>query len=94
MAAAELALGGFVDTDADGTLNDPVTGDNMAPVIFYIRLDDPNRKQAGEWLAAELKALGVPIENELAVERSVCSDAVMNSAAGEWTISTGGWGLG
>jgi ABC-type transport system substrate-binding protein len=93
LAAAELELAGFVDTDSDGTLNDPVTGDNMAPVIFYIRLDDPNRKQAGEWLAAELKALGVPIEGELAVERSVCSAAVMEDPAGEWNVYTGGWGL-
>jgi ABC-type transport system substrate-binding protein len=94
LAAAELELAGFVDTDSDGTLNDPITGDNMAPVIFYIRLDDPNRKQAGEWLAAELKALGVPIEGELAVERSVASAAVMEDPAGEWNVYTGGWGLG
>ena len=94
LAAAELDLGGFVDTDSNGIRNDPVTGEDMAPVIFYIRIDDPVRKQAGEWLAAELKALDVPIENELAVERSVCSDAVMNSAAGEWNIYTGGWGIG
>jgi len=94
LAAAELDLGGFVDTDADGIRNDPVTGENMAPVIFYIRLDDPERKQAGEWLAAGLKALGVPIEGELAVERSVCSAAVMNSAAGEWNVYTGGWNIG
>ena len=94
LAAAELVLGGFVDTDADGIRNDPVTGDNMAPVIFYIRLDDPNRKQAGEWLAAELEALGVPVEGELAVERSVASAAVMEDPAGEWNVYTGGWGLG
>ena len=94
LAAAELELGGFVDTDTDGIRNDPVTGENMAPVLFYIRLDDPNRKQAGEWLAAELKALGVPIEGELAVERSVCSAAVMDTATGEWNVYTGGWGIG
>jgi ABC-type transport system substrate-binding protein len=94
LAAAELALGGFVDTDADGTRNDPITGENMAPVLFYIRLDDPERKQAGEWLAAELKALGVPIEGELAVERSVCNDAVMETTTGEWNVYTGGWGIG
>jgi ABC-type transport system substrate-binding protein len=94
LAAAELDLGGFTDTDADGIRNDPITGENMAPVIFYIRLDDPNRKQAGEWLAAELKALGVPVEGELALERSVCGDAVFYSSTGEWNVYTGGWGLG
>ncbi|MBL7079612.1 hypothetical protein ISS39_04730 [Candidatus Bathyarchaeota archaeon] len=94
LAAAELELGGFVDTDSDGIRNDPITGENMAPVIFYIRIDDPERKQAGEWLATGLKALGVPIEGELAVERSVCSQAVMLDAAGEWNVYTGGWGIG
>jgi len=93
LAAAELDLGGFTDTDADGIRNDPVTGENMADVIFYIRIDDPERKQAGEWLAAELKALGVPIVGELAVERSVCSQMVMLDPAGEWNVYTGGWGI-
>jgi len=94
LAAEELALGGFVDTDGDGIRNDPVTGENMAHVLFYIRIDDPERKQAGEWLAQELKALGVPIEGELAVERSVCANAVMNTPDGEWNVYTGGWGIG
>jgi len=94
LAAAELDLGGFVDTDSNGIRNDPITGEDMAPVIFYIRIDDPVRKQAGEWLAAELKALGVPIENELAVERSVCADAVMNYPDNMWNVYTGGWGIG
>jgi ABC-type transport system substrate-binding protein len=89
-----LDLGGFTDTDADGIRNDPITGENMAPVLFYIRIDDPERKQAGEWLAAELKALGVPIEGGLAVERSVCSNAVMDTSAGEWNVYTGGWSIG
>jgi len=93
LAAAELELGGFVDTDGDGIRNDPVTEENMAPVLFFIRIDDPERKQAGEWLAQELIALGVPVEGELAVERSVCADAVMNSPDGEWNIYTGGWGI-
>ena len=93
LAEAELELGGFVDTDGDGIRNDPVTEENMAPVLFFIRIDDPERKQAGEWLAQELIALGVPVEGELAVERSVCADAVMNSPDGEWNVYTGGWGI-
>ena len=93
MAAAELELGGFVDTDGDGTINDPITGENMADVIFYIRIDDPERKQAGQWLADELKALGVPVYDPV-VERAVCSQEVMLSTAGEWNVYTGGWGIG
>ena len=92
-AAAELELGGFVDTDGDGIRNDPITGENMAPVIFYIRLDDPERKQAGIWLAEELEALGVPVDDQV-VERSVCAQYVMLDPAGEWNLYTGGWGLG
>jgi ABC-type transport system substrate-binding protein len=94
LAAEELALGGFVDTDDDGIVNDPLTGDNMADVIFYIRIDDPERKQAGEWLAQELMALGVPVTGATAVERAVCSQAVMLDPAGEWNVYTGGWGIG
>jgi len=94
LAAAELDLGSFTDTDNDSIRNDPITGENMAPVIFYIREEDPERKQAGEWLAQELNALGVPVVGELAVNRSVCQDAVMEDPAGEWNVYTGGWGLG
>jgi ABC-type transport system substrate-binding protein len=93
MAAAELDLGGFTDTDTDGIRNDPVTGENMAEVIFYIRIDDPERKQAGEWLAQELVDLGVPVTGATAVERAVCSQAVMLDPAGEWNVYTGGWSL-
>ena len=93
LAAAELDLGGFTDTDADGIRNDPVTGDNMAEVKFYIRIDDPERKQAGEWLAQELIDLGVPVWGATAVERAVCAQAVMEDAAGDWNVYTGGWGI-
>ena len=93
LAAAELDLGGFTDTDNDGIRNDPVTGENMAEVIFYIRIDDPERKQAGEWLAQELIALGVPVTGATAVERAVCSQMVMLDPAGEWNVYTGGWGI-
>jgi peptide/nickel transport system substrate-binding protein len=92
-AEEELELGGFVDTDDDGVRNDPITGENMADVIFYIRIDDPERKQAGQWLADELKALGVPVYDPV-VERAVCSEEVMMSTAGEWNVYTGGWGIG
>jgi ABC-type transport system substrate-binding protein len=92
-AAEELELGGFTDTDGDGVRNDPITGENMADVIFYIRIDDPERKQAGQWLADELKALGVPVYDPV-VERAVCSQEVMLSTAGEWNVYTGGWGIG
>ena len=92
-AAAELEKGGFKDTDGDGIRNDPVTGENMAEVLFYIRIDDPERKQAGEWLAQELIALGVPVSGATAVERAVCADAVMNFPEGAWNVYTGGWGI-
>jgi len=92
-AAAELEKGGFKDTDGDGIRNDPITGENMAEVLFYIRIDDPERKQAGEWLAQELIALGVPVSGATAVERAVCAQEVMDSPEGAWNVYTGGWGI-
>ena len=65
----------------------------MAEVIFYIRIDDPERKQAGEWLAQELMDLDVPVTGATAVERAVCSQMVMNDPAGNWNVYTGGWGI-
>jgi len=90
-AAEELELAGIVDTDGDGIRNDPRTGKNMDPIIFYIRADDPYRKTAGEWLAEELEKLGVPVDAKV-VERTVCYEQVMVNY--EYHLYTGGWLLG
>ena len=90
-AEAILDNAGFADTDGDGIRNDPKTGDNLEPLIFYIRLDDPNRKMAGEALAAELESIGVPVDARV-VERTVCYKSVMVEY--NFHLYTGGWSLG
>lgn len=85
-----LVAGGFVDTDADGIRNDPIYGGNLAPLKFYIRMDDPMRMRAGQMLAAELQAVGVPV-NAIVTERTVCYNQVM--VVYDYHLYTGGWSL-
>jgi ABC-type transport system substrate-binding protein len=75
-AKAILDAAGFTVNPATGVRIDPRTGTDMQPIIFYIRLDDPNRKAAGEKLAADLKAIGVPVDARV-VEKTVCFKSVM-----------------
>jgi len=92
---------GFVDTDGDGIRNDPRKiaegGDpsspatNLDPLIFYIRMDDPNRMSAGLMLAAELESIGVPVDEKV-IERTVCYKNVM--VLYNYHLYTGGWSLG
>jgi peptide/nickel transport system substrate-binding protein len=64
---------------------------DLAPLKFYIRLDDPNRKAAGEMLVARLRQSGIPV-NPLIQERTVCYYNVM--VLYDFHIYTGGWSLG
>ena len=66
-------------------------GQALDPLIFYIRLDDPNREAAGLKLANELKALGVPLDLR-DVEKTVCFKSVM--AEYNYHIYTGGYSFG
>jgi ABC-type transport system substrate-binding protein len=65
-AIETLNNAGFQDWDGDGFLEwkHPTTGDmeELPDLLFYIRMDDPNRKASGEMLAAELKAIGLRFE--------------------------------
>jgi len=100
-AATLLDAAGFT-IGADGkTRIDPkgewsVTGhggdptDYLKPLVFYIRIDDPNRRQAGEDLAAEMVKVGIPV-NKIITERSVCFNQVM--VLYNYHIYTGGWSL-
>lgn len=89
-AAGVLDVAGFVDTDSDGIRNDPTTGDNLEPLMFYVRMDYPHRRQAGEMLAAELESLGVPV-NLIVAEKIVCYKNVM--VLYDYHLYTGGWSL-
>jgi ABC-type transport system substrate-binding protein len=74
----------------NGKRLDPTTGTQMAPITFYIRQDDPNRRRAGEMLTAELRSLGVDV-NAIITERTVCYKNVMVLYA--YNLYTGGWSL-
>jgi ABC-type transport system substrate-binding protein len=46
-----------------GIRQDPYTpGVEMEPLKFYIRMDDPNRRRAGEMLTEALQSVGVPVD--------------------------------
>lgn len=90
-AISFLEAAGFTDPDGNGIRNDPYTGKDMEPLIFYIRMDDPNRRRAGEMLAAELQSVGVPVK-AIVTERTVCFKNVM--VLYNYHLYTGGWSLG
>ena len=85
-----LNAGGFIDTDYDGIRNDPYTGANMAPLKFYIRMDDSLRMRAGQMLAAELEAVGVPVD-AIITEKTLCYNQVM--VLYDYHLYTGYWDL-
>jgi len=86
-AANFTKLGG----ESDLMRNDPLNpGHDLASLKFYIRIDDPNRRQAGEDLAAEMTAQGIPV-TKIITERSVCFYQVM--VLHDYSIYTGGWSL-
>lgn len=90
-AAAILDAAGFEDTDDDGVRNDPRTGANLEPLIFYIRWDNsPGRREAGERLALDIGAIGVPVDARV-VERTVCFKEVM--VEHDYHLYTGYWSL-
>lgn len=69
---------------------DPLTGNKMDDIIFYIRQDDPNRRSAGEMLATELAGVGIPTK-AIITERTVCYKNVM--VIYNYNLYTGGWSL-
>jgi len=102
-ATAEFLLGGFKDWTGVGHMQ--WSGDNgvhveeLPNMKFWIRLDDPNRRQAGEDLYNEMIVAGVPaagtaggagLEKRIS-ERSTCFTQVMVNY--DYNIYTGGWSL-
>jgi peptide/nickel transport system substrate-binding protein len=88
-ALDELAAGGFYLEGGVWKWG----GEALPPLKIYIRLDDPNRRTAGEYLVNELKAIGFP-DSQLSVqitERAVCYQYVM--VLYDYNIYTGGWSL-
>jgi len=90
LASQSLADGGFY---YEGGLW-KYAGEALPKLKIYLRLDDPNRRTAGEYLVGELRALGFG-DSQLDVkitERTVCYQYVM--VLYDFSIYTGGWSLG
>ena len=93
MAVSKLEAAGFSDWDDDGTIewkSEAGVVEELPELVFYIRMDDPNRKAAGEMLAVELKAIGIPV-SAIVTERTVCYKQVM--VLYNFHLYTGGWSL-
>ena len=69
---------------------DPKTGNDLAPLEMYVRIDDPNRRAAGELFRDELRANGIPVNAHI-TEKSVCYKKCMVEY--DYHIYTGGWSL-
>jgi ABC-type transport system substrate-binding protein len=69
---------------------DPRTGEDLEPLEFWIRMDDPNRKAAGWELTDQLRRVGIPV-NPHETERTVCFKNVM--VLYDFHLYTGGWSL-
>jgi len=107
-AGQEFTLGGFQDYDGDTklewNLNYPnawrgaLDTEELPNMKLWARLDDPNRRQAGQYLYNELITAGIPaasgsgpgLEIRIA-ERSSCFSAAMVNY--DYNIYTGGWSL-
>jgi ABC-type transport system substrate-binding protein len=89
-AASILDAAGFV-LGTDDIRDDPKTGNNLDPLEMYVRIDDPNRRAAGELLRDALLDVGIPVNCHI-TEKSVCYKEVMVEY--DFHIYTGGWLLG
>lgn len=103
-AAARFDAGGFTqgttsnphyDPDTPGSAQyirtDPLAGGaDLSTLKMWVRLDDPNRKEAGLRLAAQLRKAGIPMDAKVS-ERTVCYNNVM--VIYDFHLYTGGWSL-
>jgi len=103
LAIGEFMEGGFEDWDGDTYIewsgNGGTTYEELPNMKIWIRIDDPNRRFAGEHLYNELLSKGIPpapskdapgLWKEV-TERSACFNAVM--VLYNYNIYTGGWSL-
>jgi hypothetical protein len=66
-ARADLAAGGWIDTDLDGILNFPAgwdgaSGQNMLPIRMVKRMDDTKRRDAMVHLITKMASIGINME--------------------------------
>jgi hypothetical protein len=96
MAQALLDAAGFtmITSGPDaGKRQDPrkPAGQALDPLIFYIRSDHTERKLAGEKLAGDLMAIGIPVDSRV-VAKTVAWRAVMVDY--NYNLYTGGYSMG
>ncbi len=56
-----LADAGYKDTDGDGTVNDPVTGENVV-LRYFVRTSDQNTLKTAPYVKSWLEAVGVGVQ--------------------------------
>jgi ABC-type transport system substrate-binding protein len=69
----------------------PYVGEDLDPIVFYARIDDPWRYGASEHLRDNLLQVGIPVDFRPG-DSSFCHDPVMEDL--NFHIYSGGWGLG
>jgi len=96
-ARAALTAGGFTTGSTpplvpggDNVRIHPGTGLDLQPLILYIRADDPFRMEAGKRVAALLKTVGVPTQDNI-LPMSGCYNPVFTYQ--DYNLYTGGWSL-
>jgi hypothetical protein len=92
MAAYILDKAGFVWNSGHMSRIDPSTGQDMKPIIFVIRTDNPISPLVGYNLTKELESAGVPVQpvyvtGEIAARR-VMQQYDYNLYTGSWALST------
>jgi len=90
-AVSILDAAGFTIGLDGETRIDPLTGDYLSPLTFYIRTDDANMEKMGRMLKDELVSIGIPV-NAIMADKIVCFKKVM--VLYNYNLYTGGWNLG
>ncbi len=65
-------------------------GQDLDPLLFYIRSDDPFRYEAGVHMAGEMEKVGLPVDHKIGPS-SYCYTPVFLHQ--DYHLYTGGWGL-
>ena len=85
-AKAALADAGYTDTDGDGTVNDPVTGENVV-LRYFTRTSDENSINTSQYVESWLKDIGVGVQIK-AVSSSKLTSII---EAGDYEMFHWGW---
>lgn len=85
-AKADLTAAGYTDTDGDGTVNDPETGENVV-LRYYTRTSDQNTIKTAPFVKSWLNQIGVGVK-VLAVSSGKLTTII---EAGDYELFHWGW---